>query len=176
MAGRTGVWHKMHSEKGERQKANAMITTFTNTRQQTTNFPDDLRSLVGERRLIELALEAAQIVGEALPRPTRSMQDRHSPQMLLTLLTYCYAAGIYAAEDVEWACESDAVVRYICAKTWPNQDALRCFRRANRPWIEACLGWVYGKACPTDIASTALAALVRQKLELAILLDTAACE
>ena len=153
-----------------------MIATFTNTRQQTTSFPDDLRSIVGERRLIELALEAAQIVGEALPRPEGTLQDQPSPRMLLTLLTYCYAAGIYASEDIEWACESDAAARYICAKTWPEQDALRCFRRANRPWIEACLGWVYGKACPKDIASTALAALVRQKLDLAILLDTAACE
>lgn len=150
--------------------------TKTFNKPQTPAFLDDLRLAVGERRLIELALEAVQLVGEELPRPVRALQDQPSPRMLLTLLTYCYAAGIYGSEDIEWACESDASARYICANTLPDHDAIRRFRRANRPWIGACLGWVYGKACPADIASTELAALVRQKLELAIMMDTAACE
>jgi len=153
-----------------------MITALMNAARPTRESPEDLRRVVGERRLIELSLEAAQIVGEGLPRPERIVEDQPGSRTLLTLLTYCYAAGIYASEDIEWACESDAAARYICAKTWPDHDALRCFRRANRPWVEACLGWVYGKACPTALASSELAALVRQKLELAIMVDTATAD
>jgi len=149
-----------------------MITTFTNTRRQTTNFPDDLRSLVGERRLIELALEAAQIVGEALPRPERIVEDQPSPRMLLTLLAYCYASGIYSSEDIEWACEDDGAVRYICANTFPDQNTIRRFRRANRPWIEACLTRLHDAVCGADETS----AFASQKIELAIMMDTAACD
>jgi hypothetical protein len=153
-----------------------MTTIFTKSNGQTPAYPDDLRSTVGERRLIELALEAVQIVGEELPRPVRALQDQPSPKMLLTLLTYCYASGILGSDDIEWACGDDAAARYICANTLPGQDTIRRFRRANRPWVEACLLWVYGKACLADETSTELAGFVRQKLELAVLMDTAACE
>jgi hypothetical protein len=153
-----------------------MKTALINAARPTRESPENLRRIVGERRLVELALEAAQLVGENVPRPEKIVEDQPGSRTLLTLLTYCYAAGIYASEDIEWACESDAAARYICAKTRPDHEVLRCFRRANRPWIEACLGWVYGKACPTDIAGSELAALVRQKLELAIMLDTATAD
>jgi hypothetical protein len=96
--------------------------------------------------------------------------------MLLTLLTYCYAAGIYGSEDIEWACEHDVTVRYICANTLPTQDNIRRFRRANRPWVEACLVWVYGKACAAEATSPDLAPFIRQKLELAIMVDTATAD
>lgn len=167
-----------------------MTTIFTKSNGQTPSYPDDLRSAVGERRLIELALEAVQIVGEELPRQVRALQDQPSPKMMLTLLTYCYAAEIYGSEDIEWACRHDAAVRYVCGNDAPDQESLRRFRRANRPWIEACLIWVHSKseaatspATETEVlpraslnprADADLAVLVHRKLELAMLIDTAA--
>jgi hypothetical protein len=140
------------------------------------DLPEDLRRVVGGRVLIELVLEASLWVGEALPRPEKLLEGQLGSQALLTLLTYCYAAGIYGSEEIEWACENDSSARYICAKTWPDQDTVRCFRRANRPWIEACLLWVYAKACPTEVATTDVPAFIRRKLELAIMVDTATAD
>ncbi len=112
--------------------------------------------------------------------------------MLLTLLTYCYAAGIYGSEDIEWDCRNDAAARYLCANTFPDQEAIRSFRGANREWIEDCLTCVYqcvyGVTAtpmsrerlpipgPTTRSNAELINVVRRKLELAIMIDTAMCE
>ena len=153
-----------------------MKIAFTDAKRLMREWPEDLRQALGERRLIELALEAAHIIGEGLPRPEAVAADQPSPRMLLTLLTYCYAAGIYASEDIEWESESDAGARYICANVPPEQDTVRRFRRANRPWVEACLAWVYGQAFKSDATSAVVAAIVREKVELAILADSATAD
>jgi len=111
--------------------------------------------------------------------------------MLLTLLTYCYAAGFYGSEDIEWACSNDAAAHYLCGNTAPDEEALRNFRRANRPWIEACLTSLYEKALGASIPTVRgpvpipgfqkrsraeLGHVVRRKLDLAIMIDMAMCE
>ncbi len=153
-----------------------MTTVATNAVRPEREAPEDLRQVVGERRLIELALEAAHFVGESLPRPVSLSVDQPAPGLLLTLLTYCYAAGIYGSDDIERACESDASARYICAGARPDRDGLRAFRRANRPWIESCLAWVYRRLYPEASSQPAIAAVVRQKLELAVITDTAVAD
>jgi hypothetical protein len=167
-----------------------MTKMLIEVEQRTAGLPTDLRQRVGERVLIELALEAAQTVGERLPRPFGA-KERCNPQMLLTLLTYCYAAGMYGSGDIEWACSNDTAARYLCANTVPDEETIRNFRRANRPWIEACLTRVYQSACGASVAvspeplsipgletrsSAELLNVVRRKLELAIMIDTAMCE
>ena len=166
------------------------MTTLIEVQQRPSGLPADLRQHVGERALIELALGAVQTVGERLPRPLDA-PGRHSPQMLLTLLTYCYAAGVYGSEDIEYDCRHDAATRYLCANTSPDQDAIRNFRRANRPWIEDCLACLYRNACDLKPApmtresppipdlkrrTAELTRFVRRRLELAIMFDTAMCE
>jgi hypothetical protein len=153
-----------------------MTTALMDAAQPFRELPEDLRQVVGERRLIELALEAAQVVSEGLPHPERIAGGQPGPGMLLTLLTYCYAAGIYASEDVEWACESDSGARYICANVCPDQETIRRFRRANRPWVEACIVWVCSKAFHEAKTNADFTAVVRQRIELAIMMDTATCD
>ncbi|MBE0540609.1 MAG: transposase [Verrucomicrobia bacterium] len=150
----------------------------------------DLRQAVGERTLIAWSLDAVHLLGDRLPGLSGAAIEEGSPRMMLTLLTYCYAAEIYGSEDIEWACRHDAAVRYVCGNEAPDQESLRRFRRVNRPWIEACLMWVHSKAeaanspaTETEVSPLArlspqayadLAVLVHRKLELAILIDTAA--
>jgi hypothetical protein len=169
-----------------------MTTMLIYAEQRTPRLPADLRQHVGERALIELALEAVQAVGQRLPRP-QELTGRCSPQMLLTLLTYCYAAGIYGSEDIEWACVTDAAARYICANTAPDQETIQHFRRDTRGWIEACLTCVYQGACGVTTArmsreplskrgpmmtqsSAELVNVVQRKLKLAVMIDMAMCE
>jgi len=144
-----------------------------------------MRQQLGERALIDLALAAVQTVGERLPGPLPAA-GRHSPQMLLTLLTYCYAAGVYGSEDIEYDCRNDAATRYLCANASPDQDTIRNFRRANRHWIERCLACVYGRAhgvtsAQTSVESSTLSTFelfdfARRQVELAIMIDMAMSE
>jgi hypothetical protein len=112
--------------------------------------------------------------------------------MLLALLTYCYASGVYGSEDIEWDCQNDPTARSLCGNASPNQETIRRFRRANRPLIEACLACVYGRACGAILpptrgelspipklearTSAVLLSVARRKLELAVMFDTAMSE
>jgi hypothetical protein len=162
-----------------------MLTTSIHAGQPTANSPEDLRQLVGERGLVELALQATQIWGSNLPQGHSAAEQGFNARMLLALLTYSYAAGIYASEDVGWACESDPGARYLCANAWPDAATLRCFRRRWRPLIETCLRWVYAMSRATHSATLVefdapatvdVTELVQRKLELAVLMDTATCD
>ena len=112
--------------------------------------------------------------------------------MLLTLLTYSYAAGAAASEDIEWACQQDPATRYIIGNACPDQDTVRAFRRAHRPWIESCVATVLERVCAVKRVEAGELVLkdssratrscapflerARRRLELAVLMDTAMAE
>ena len=56
-------------------------------------------------------------------------------RMLLTLLTYCYARGVYSAEAIESAAQQDTVVCYICARDYPTAAEIRDFRRNRKDLV-----------------------------------------
>jgi len=60
-------------------------------------------------------------------------------RMLLTLLTYCYARGVYSAEAIAAAAQEDAVVRYICAHDYPTAGEIRDFRRNRKDLVVQAL-------------------------------------
>ena len=95
----------------------------------------DLSRIVGERALMMLSLDSIQTLELAeLQNAARRMPD-FRPQMMLTLLTYCYSSSLYGSKDIEWALENDRMVRYICGRTRPDWQSLRRFRRQNRDSI-----------------------------------------
>ena len=122
-----------------------MTKNRTNTEarnQQIDGVSSDLTRIVGERALLQLALDAIQTLNpESLNDVARRMPD-FRPQMMLTLLTYCYASSIYGSKDIEWAVENDRTARYICARTRPDWQSLRRFRRQNRELLFQCLLYV----------------------------------
>ena len=68
------------------------------------------------------------------------------PQMMLTLLSYCYAAGMCGSQDIEWAAQSDKTVRYICAGKEPDWLTIRRFRRRNVELLRPCLAYILKQA------------------------------
>jgi hypothetical protein len=66
--------------------------------------------------------------------------------MMLTLLTYCYATSLFGSRDIESAIETDAIVRYICARTYPCWQEIRRFRRMHKEPIRQCLVQVLRQA------------------------------
>ncbi|HXG48324.1 MAG TPA: transposase [Methylomirabilota bacterium] len=105
-------------------------------RRQADQVPWDLRRWFDDRTIVRLALDAVQSLERGIP-PVPG-QDL-SPRMMLTLLSYCYAVGVYGSEDIVWATRHDAAARYICAHNPPDMEAVRAFRRAARSKIAACL-------------------------------------
>jgi len=155
-------------------------------------WPADLRLVLGERRLVTLALDAVQTLDWSKPNATSQGPDGHRPRMVLTLLSYCYAAGICGSQDIEWAIENDRMVRYICARTYPDWLAIRRFRRRNREWLRQCLAYIFRRTwmwqwdqAPAEYADAFraesaleehIASAVQDRFELAVIMDRAALE
>ena len=61
------------------------------------------------------------------------------PASVLGIVSYCYAKGVYAAEDIERRLLKDSKVREACGNEVPRASAIRRFRRLNREAIFSIL-------------------------------------
>ena len=96
--------------------------------------PPDLRRWVPADHLVHFIMDA---VGELDLRGARvnergSGDEQYPPRMMLGLLIYSYATGIFASRQVERATHENVAVRLLCADTHPDHDTICRFRRANR--------------------------------------------
>ena len=98
------------------------------------------------QRLLLLALDAVQTADSTKLRSASAAIAPVSAPMLLTLLTYCYARGLYDSRDIVAAAVYDPIVRYVCKGTRLNWEMLRGFRRKHRSLLLHCLGWVLKQA------------------------------
>lgn len=62
--------------------------------------------------------------------------DAYHPAMLLGLLVYGYATGVYSSRKIERACGDSVAFRFIAANTQPDHDSIASFRRRFLPQIE----------------------------------------
>jgi len=95
--------------------------------------PPDLRDWVPEDDLAHFVLEAVERVPLAAfrvnERGTGSAQ--YHPRMMLALLIYCYANGVFGSRRIERATHRDLGVRYVTGNTHPDHDTICKFRREN---------------------------------------------
>lgn len=117
-----------------------MAARFVNIDRKTTLLlPPDLRDWVGEDDLVHFVIEAV----ERLPLSTFAVNDRGSgdpqfpPTMMLALLIYSYANGVFGSRRIERATYRDVAVRYLCADTHPDHDTICSFRRHNLEAVAA---------------------------------------
>ena len=71
----------------------------------------------------------SSILGRRSTRGTGSAQ--YHPRMMLALLVYCYANGIFGSRRIERATYRDIGVRYVAANCHPDHDTICTFRRSN---------------------------------------------
>ncbi len=96
--------------------------------------PPDLRDWVPEDDLVHFVIEAV----EQMPATAFRVNHRgtgsaqYSPRMMLALLVYCYANGIFSSRRIERATYRDIGVRYLTADTHPDHDTICTFRRENQ--------------------------------------------
>lgn len=96
--------------------------------------PPDLRDWVCEDDLVHFIIAAV----ERLPLSAFAINhkgcgdEQFPPQMMLALLIYCYANGIFGSRRIERATYRDVSVRYLCAgEHHPDHDTICTFRRRN---------------------------------------------
>lgn len=102
--------------------------------------PADLRDWVPEDDVVHFVTQAVESVPtehfRVNPRGTGSAQ--YPPSMMLALLIYCYANGIFSSRRIERATYRDISVRYLTADTHPDHDTIAKFRRENLALVAAC--------------------------------------
>jgi Transposase domain (DUF772) len=175
---------------GVSKKERTMMTSRLKPNQPHSGYLEgDLTCWLGERELLKLALEAVQTVPSPLPGIPGDHGQILRPQMMLTLLAYCYCASLYGSRDIEWAAHNNKTIRYICARTYPDWLAIRRFRRQHRDLVGQCLAHILREAWAriwdhqeTEFASgfrfepdfyKQVAATVKTKIETAAIMDGA---
>src|SRR5215204_1622812 len=124
----------------------------------------DLRQRVGTSNLLRWCLEAPLIVNDEAAQLLRQSICGFRPPMMLTLLSFCYASSYYGSEDIARAISVDRMVRYICARTYPDAHAIRRFRRCGRGLLDQALGYVLRQAAIEMTGLGDLATELEQKV------------
>jgi transposase len=99
--------------------------------------PADLRDWVPEDDLVHFVIEAVKTLpsGEFKVNERGSGYAQYPPSMMLALLIYCYANGIFSSRRIERATYRDLGVRFLTGDTHPDHDTICSFRRQNQKVI-----------------------------------------
>ena len=102
-------------------------------REQAFLLPPDLRDWIPADDLGHFVIEAVDRVDlgafKVNHRGTGSAQ--YHPRMMLALMIYCYANGIFSSRRIERATHRDIGVRFVAANRHPDHDTIARFRREN---------------------------------------------
>lgn len=106
--------------------------------------PVDLRDWVAENDLARLILEVIEQcdLGQAWTNERGSGSAQYPPGMMLSLLIYAYARGVFSSRRIEQLSYENISVRYLCANTHPDHDTIAKFRRQNGALFKGCFGQV----------------------------------
>ena len=99
--------------------------------------PADLRDWVPEDDLVHFVIEAVKTLptGEFVVNERGTGYAQYPPSMMLALLIYGYANGIFSSRRIERATYRDLGVRFLTGDTHPDHDTICSFRRQNEKLI-----------------------------------------
>ncbi len=109
-------------------------------RDQAFLLPPDLKAWLPADDLahfvVVAAVERVQI-GTFLLADRAGGKAQYHPRLMLALLIYCYANGIFSWRRIERATYRDSGVRFVAANLHPDHDTIAGFRRSNKAAFEA---------------------------------------
>jgi len=102
--------------------------------------PPDLRDWIPEDDLVHFVLGAVEALDLSCFHVNYrgSGSKQYPPHMMLGLLVYCYANGIFGSRRIERATYRDIAVRYLTGDTHPDHDTICTFRRENLEAVHSC--------------------------------------
>jgi transposase len=102
-------------------------------------FPPSMQDWLPEDHLARFVVEVVDQLD--LSELTRQYAGRgspaHHPAVLLGLLIYGYATGVFSSRKIERATHDSIAFRYLAANTHPDHDTIATFRRRFLPQLEA---------------------------------------
>lgn len=108
-------------------------------RDQAFLLPPDLKAWLPDDDLAHFVVAAVERVPlgafEVAARPGGKPQ--YHPRLMLALLVYSYANGIFSSRRIERATYRDLAVRFVAANLHPDHDTIATFCRANKAAFEA---------------------------------------
>jgi transposase len=100
--------------------------------------PPNLRDWVPAGHLAHFILDAVEELDLRQVRVNErgTGSEQYPPRMLLALLLYCYATGVFGSRRIEQATSDSVPVRMICGDTHPDHDTICTFRRENKALLQ----------------------------------------
>ena len=103
-------------------------------------FPPSVQEWLPEAHLARFV---ADIVGKLDLRSLRAGYSgrgvaAYQPEMMIALLFYGYATGVFSSRKLERATYDSVAFRYIAANQHPEHDTIATFRRRFLPEVKAC--------------------------------------
>jgi len=108
-------------------------------RTQAFLLPPDLKDWLPEDDLAHFIVAAVERVPLAAFKVNKQAggKPQYHPQLMLALLIYSYANGIFSSRRIERATHRDIGVRFVAANTHPDHDTIAVFRQTNKAAFEA---------------------------------------
>lgn len=100
--------------------------------------PPNLRDWVPANHLAHFILDAVEEMDLRQVRVNErgTGSEQYPPRMLLGLLLYCYATGVFSSRRMEQATYDSVPVRMICSDTHPDHDTICTFRAQNKALVQ----------------------------------------
>lgn len=103
--------------------------------------PVDLREWVAKDTMARLIIDAIEQcdLRRAVTNDRGSGSLQYPPGMMVSLLIYAYAHGVFSSRRIEQLSYENLSVRYLCANTHPDHDTIAKFRRENAALFQDCM-------------------------------------
>lgn len=101
--------------------------------------PPDLQEWVRGDDLAHFLVDAVELLDWSAARVNDkgTGSEQYPPGMMLIVLLYCYAHGIFSSRRIEQATYQHVSVRFLSGDTHPDHDTIASFRRENGPLIRS---------------------------------------
>jgi transposase len=113
---------------------------FVNVDRETDYlFPPSISDWLPENHLARFVVEVVDQLdlSELTSQYGGRGSKAHHPAVLLSLLIYGYATGVFSSRKIERATHDSIAFRYLAANTHPDHDTIATFRRRFLPQLEA---------------------------------------
>jgi len=116
-----------------------MATFVPFDRTQAFLLPPDLKDWLPDDDLAHFIVAAVERVplGAFKINKQAGGKPQYHPQLMLALLIYSYANGIFSSRRIERATHRDIGVRFVAANSHPDHDTIAVFRQTNKAAFEA---------------------------------------
>lgn len=127
----------------------------------------DLRDWVADDDLAHFIIEAVERIdiGAFKVNWRGTGKAQYHPRMMLALLIYCYASGVFSSRRIERATHRDVSVRFIAADTHPDHDTIATFRRENAEAFAVAFGQVLALAQELKLLKVGMVSIDGTKID-----------